>query len=114
MNRDPDSQEVAEAYIAYITGMWAQEYFTELVRSDAERAWAAVSLMVEKSPDAHALSLIATGPLEQFVLAHGEHFLEAITAESRRSPKMQKALGGVWGEQYMPKKVWNQIRKIAG
>jgi hypothetical protein len=52
--------------------------------------------LVELAPEGESAAFVAAGPLEEFVVAHGDQYLEAISSQARASQKRQQALGGVW------------------
>ena len=114
MKTTPSPEQVADAYLAYATNIWSQEYLSGLIRREPSVAWEVICRLVELAPESKSAAFIAAGPLEEFVVAHGEQFLEAISSQARVSQKMQRALGGVWQESQMPKKVWRQVQKLAG
>jgi len=114
MKTKPTPEQVADAYLAYAANIWSREYLIELIRKEPDVAWDIICRLIDSAPDGDSAAYIAAGPLEEFVVARGEQYLEAISSHARENPKMQQALGGVWQESQMPKKVWRQIQKLAG
>ena len=114
MKTTPSPEQVADAYLAYATNLWSQEYLTGLIRREPGVAWEVICRLFELAPESESAAFVAAGLLEEFVVAHGEQYLEAISSQACTSQKMRQALGGVRQESQMSKKVWRQIQKLAG
>jgi hypothetical protein len=109
----PSIVQVTDAYLSYAENRWSADYLMELIRTKPDEAWQILTRVIE-SVSEHSIYYVAAGPLEEFVVAHGGGYLEIISDYARTSPRMQRALGGVWGDSRMPRKVWKQIQKLAG
>ena len=113
MRNEPSFEQVADAYLSYAENLWSAEHLMNLIQTKPDEAWQIITRVIESASE-NTISIAAAGPLEEFVVAHGEDYLEVISAYARTSLKMRLALGGVWQETRMPKKVWRQIQKLAG
>jgi hypothetical protein len=103
--------ELLKAYLAYQKALqqdvedhsrfWAVEAMWDLVEWEPDGAWTFLLEMIERAEGEHALASIAAGPLENFLVTHGERFIERVEAEAARNPKFRRTLVGVWGENRM-------------
>lgn len=80
---------------------WAVEAMWDIVERDPEGAWSILLALIRRADGDRALSYIAAGPLENFLVAHGEAFLPRVEAEAGRNARFRRALVGVWGENRM-------------
>lgn len=75
---------------------WAWDALMEGVRDRPEEAWPVVLQSIEAAPRDDVLFAIAAGPLEDLVGRHADVLIDVIEAAARTSPKLRRALGGVW------------------
>ena len=82
--RDYTEAELVEAYIIAngVTGdessSWANDELLGLVWHDPERAWPIICSIVERNPPKWLLGILAAGPLEDLLRAHGPRFIERV------------------------------------
>jgi hypothetical protein len=115
-------EDLLETYLAYTKALeqgteddarfWAVEAMWELVDRDPEGAWTILLQMIDRADGDYALASIAAGPLENFIVAHGERFLGRIEAEARTTSKFRRALVGVWGQNRMPDELVRRLRAL--
>lgn len=88
---------------------WAWEQVEELVTYQPEEGWLILVELVNAAEDDDQLGGVAAGHLEEFVIEHGERFMEQITAEASQNAKFRKALSGIWLD---PSPLRRQIRPL--
>jgi hypothetical protein len=100
-DRDP-------AQASNLTGF---DEFDWVVRNKPEFAWQAiVAALHDPRLDVH-LGLMAAGPLEDLLSAHGPSFIDRVETEARSNPKFASMLGGVWRHQ-MTEEVWGRVQAV--
>jgi hypothetical protein len=101
-----------EAIGAHDERFWAVEAMWDLVARDPEGAWSILLELIGRADGDRALAYIAAGPLENFLVAHGERFLPLVEAEAGRNAKFRRALVGVWGENRMSEDLARRLRAL--
>lgn len=85
---------------------------TNVVLKGGDLALSLVLRLVADAPNPSALSYVAAGPLEDLLTRHGPAVWGAIKEEARRNPKLGAALGQVWAEGRIDRKVDAELRKL--
>jgi hypothetical protein len=109
----PDHERVVTAWFVHEETFWAWELVTKLVESDPEPAWRVISLLVEAAPSHDVLEIIGAGPLEDFLSAHGQHFIERIEKRAGDDPRFRHCLATVW-QGDIPDTLWARIQTAVG
>jgi len=86
---------------------WAWEEFERLTRDEPESAWSAILGVVVATDDEYTLAMLAAGPLEDLIDAHGEAFVERIEHIAAADAKFRSVLQGVWRSS--TPEVWQRI-----
>jgi hypothetical protein len=81
----------------------------EMVKRDPDAAWPFVLDLVSRAEDDRMLALIAAGPLEELIIAHGDRLIERIEAVAPGDLKFRPALRGVWGQNDMSRNVLQRL-----
>jgi len=95
----------------------------EIARENPAGAWEAIKVIVDyyPEPEYHScnkteaqsvVGLMAAGPLEDVLSAHGTRFIGFVETEARRDRRMARALGGVW-RSGMPEEIWMRVQQAA-
>jgi uncharacterized protein DUF6869 len=100
-----DSQEREDKF-------WSWDRLWELVHDDPEAAWNVIQIISEDGSD-RVLANLATGPLEDLLVEHGDQFIDRVEALARRDAQFRKLLGAVWQNSMSPK-LWRRIKAVAG
>ena len=93
--RDYTEAELVEAYIIEngVTGddssSWANDELMALVWEDPERAWPIICSIVERNPPKWLLAILAAGPLEDLLKAHGPRFIERVEQVAIQSERFR-------------------------
>lgn len=84
-----------------------------IIRNEAVTAWNLILRTIEKNSSEKSLSMLAAGPVEDFIKFHGCNFIELIEEEAKKNSKFRWLLGGVWkGETN--NEIWHRIEQIRG
>lgn len=86
------------------------ERFTDAVRHDPERAWAAILIVVKSTNNEFVLENLAAGPLENLLVEHGDAFVDRIEYQAGNE-QFRWLLRGVWGERVAPS-IWVRIEQV--
>jgi hypothetical protein len=89
---------------------WAWEEFERLTRDEPESAWSAILGVVVATDDEYTLAMLAAGPLEDLISAHGEAFVERIEHMAAADAKFRSVLQGVWRSSRP--EVWQRIEVL--
>ena len=91
---------------------WAVEAMWDIVDRDPEGAWSILLELIRRADGDRALAYIAAGPLENFLVAHGELYLPRVETEARCNAKFRRALVGVWGENRMSEDLVRRLHAL--
>lgn len=75
---------------------WAWEAIEETISEDTETAWLLLLSLIDTAPDEESRGLIGAGPLENFIMANADGFIERIEAAASGRPRFKEALASVW------------------
>lgn len=94
---------LVERYLAFelgraATDWWAWEALAEGARVHPEETLDLVLRAIEAAPDERTLLAVAAGPLEDLVVEHAALLVDRLEAASAASPKLRRALAGVWAD----------------
>lgn len=111
--RDALASLIVDGYLEQLGGWtgdlhWTWSIVEELVRGRPDIAWPMLLEMIRRCPDDAALGLLAAGPLEDYLAAHGRAVIDSVEAEAARNPQLRQALGGTW-QNAMTDDVWARI-----
>lgn len=93
---------------------WADSRLGDLMRrepedgGDPQAAWEIVLAINERPMSGKAIALLAAGPLEDFLVYHGDAFIERVEEQARRDPVFNHLLGGVW-RNAISDSVWQRV-----
>jgi len=104
---------VVDGYLEQLAGWagdlhWTWLIVDDLVRHRPDIAWPLLLEMIRRCPDDAALDLLAAGPLEDYLAAHGRAVIDAVEAEAARNPRLRRALGSVW-QNATPHDAWARV-----
>ena len=107
--------ELADAYLRqwshrHDEDWWAFGQVCGVVRSDPEKAWALMRILLHKADSNVALANVAAGPLEDLLEIHGPAVIDRVEDESRKHANVRLALSGVWLDRDSPK--WARWMKL--
>jgi hypothetical protein len=89
---------------------WAYGVMSSLVMDAPEIAWPILLEVIDRAPD-EALGNIAAGPLEDLIGNHGFQIIDALEVEARQSPKLRRALVGVW-QGLTVESIWSRVQAL--
>lgn len=117
-----DSQQIAAAWIKLHSIsekspereklLWAHIRVWELVKDDPEQGWKIIETIRHLDASDLILSNLAAGPLEDFLVAHGEMFIDRIEEVAKDDQQLKKLLGAVWKND-MSDALWARISAVA-
>lgn len=107
---------IVDGYLEQLAGWagdlhWTWPIVEELVRGRPDIAWPMLLEMIRRCPDDAALSLLAAGPLEDYLAGHAGKAIGAVEAEAVRNPRLRRALGFTW-KRSMADDVWARIEAV--
>lgn len=85
--------------------------FDWVVRNKPELAWQAIIAALHDPRFGVHLGLLAAGPLEDLLSAHGQSFIDRVETQARSNPEFASMLGGVWRHQ-MTEEVWGRVQAV--
>lgn len=88
---------------------WAWEEFERLTRAEPEEAWTAVLAVIDATDDEYTLGMLAAGPLEDLIDAHGQAFVDRIEQRASADSRFRSVLQGVWRSS--TPQVWERIER---
>ena len=91
---------------------WSHDRLWELIQDDPEAAWNIIQIISREGSDL-IRSNLATGPLEDLLVAHGDRFIDRVEALAERDARFRKLLGATW-QNSMPDPLWSRIKAVAG
>lgn len=108
-----NSTRLAKAYLEYYLHHGEGDFRTwmqveEIVRRDPDEGWLLVLALVDAARNHEELMYVAAGPLEEFLIRHGQRKLADLTAAAQGSRKLRRALAGVWGREDMS----GEVRRV--
>ena len=122
MNDSRTREELLSAYLARAASegdsgadderFWAVEAMWDIVEKDPDGAWSILLELIRRADGDRALAYIAAGPLENFLVAHGERYLPQVETEAGRNAKFRRALVGVWGENRMSEDLVRRLHAL--
>jgi hypothetical protein len=71
-----------------------------------------VWLLSKQSMTKKSFISLAAGPLEDFLVIHGERYISDLRKRALQHGKVRLALGGVW-QRSIKKSVWRQIEVLS-
>jgi hypothetical protein len=121
--RGANADEIREAKTSALSSFppfseHPQEWAADEVRSNIEGAagdaWQLVLKLVEFVPDNDGVvSLLAAGPIEDFLVFHGNQCFSQVEQLAMNCPRFKHLLGGVW-QNDMSEELWNKVQSIRG
>jgi hypothetical protein len=118
---DHTDSELVEAYIIAIgvTGddsfSWANDELMCLVWEDPERAWPIIMSIAERDLPTWQLAILAAGPLEDLLQAHGLKFIDRVEQKALQSESFRKnVLARIYPDACRPDEVADRVRALRG
>lgn len=96
----------------YKDNFWAYHELSDLVDDEPDSALLVMQMIWQSSDDQQVLTNLAAGPLEDFLVKHGELFIDQIEDLARRDNKLSMLLGNVWKND-IADLVWARIQKFS-
>ncbi len=75
---------------------WPLAEVRDMVDEDPERAWRLILRLSDAAPNIECESILAAGPIEEFLSKHGAAFIERVEQQAAKAPKFNHIFGGVW------------------
>ncbi|MBQ0936425.1 DUF6869 domain-containing protein [Ideonella paludis] len=90
-----DRNALVTAWLTYQRNWWAFEALDDLIRESPVDAWETLLALID-SAEPEMLEQIGAGPLEDFVGAHADTYIERLEQEASTNLAFQKAMKSVW------------------
>ncbi|WP_068988345.1 DUF6869 domain-containing protein [Kangiella sediminilitoris] len=75
---------------------WADDLILSITISEPEKLWDIILAILAKDPPMTVLSVLAAGPLEDYLATNIEAFISKVETQAKKDPKFAFLLGGVW------------------
>jgi len=86
------------------------ELMLDAVDDVPESVWSAILKILEHDLTEEQIALLAAGPMEDLLAAHGIQFIERVEREAEQNPRFNHLLGGVWRSS-MTEDVWGRVQR---
>lgn len=83
-----------------------------IIQRDPGEGWKFIEAVRRMDVDAHLLSNLAAGPLEDYLVAHGETEIERVESLAKHDPSLRDLLAQTW-KNAMSDKVWRRVQLAA-
>lgn len=91
---------------------WVMDSIDDIIRSDGSLAWRVIDEVRRINGSDRILANLAAGPLEDFLVIHGESHISRIEEAAKNDPQLRKLLGATWKNQ-MSEELWARIRSVS-
>lgn len=91
-----DPKAIATAWLEFQRCSWAYDCLLALVDEEPDTALAVLGSLVEQAESDERLQEVGAGPLEDFVRAHGDKFVDRLETCARLDGRWRTALRSVW------------------
>lgn len=107
---DLDIQEMAESWITTPRPDWTKDddKLYQTLHTEPDKALSVIFAMMQLTDDPKCHADIAAGPLEDFLGAHGETYVDGFHALALQERRLREVLDGVW-QGSMSKIVWRRV-----
>lgn len=111
--KDESTSQTSERkpIVAYADS-WADELINELTSENPDVAWKFIQRVVSKTENSYVLEILAAGPLEGLLSAHGEYVIERVESEAANNPQFRSVLALVW-QNLMADSIWERVKKAS-
>lgn len=83
-----------------------------IIQRDPGEGWKFIEAVRRMDVDAHLLSNLAAGPLEDYLVAHGETEIERVESLAKHDPSLRDLLAQMW-KNAMSDEVWRRVQLAA-
>lgn len=83
-----------------------------IIQRDPGEGWKFIEAVRRMDVDAHLLSHLAAGPLEDYLVAHGETEIERVESLAKHDPSLRDLLAQTW-KNSMSDEVWRRVQLAA-
>jgi hypothetical protein len=92
---------------------WMFLWVVEMLQEYPDEAWPVLLSLIDVARDDKELALVAAGPLEELLVAHGLHVIDRVEEQAARNGRFRRALSGVWRRE-IGDEVWGRVVKARG
>lgn len=92
------------------TDAWAFDCVCELVEDSPDLAVDFVLRALAFCETNQDVAVLAAGPLEELLKAHGAKVIRSIEVEAEKSARFRLLLSGVWGKPHIDPAVWRRVK----
>jgi hypothetical protein len=89
----------------------ATALLTQLIQVRPDEAWERILALVACAPDEEAIGYVGAGPLEDFLIAHGQAFIDRVEATAISDARFAACLATVWGSNSIDSGVYARISR---
>jgi hypothetical protein len=87
-----------------------EECHWEQAFSSPDLWWRFIKMASERRMPDQVFSVLAAGPLEDFLASYGPEYIEEVEFLAKQSPSFNNLLGGVW-QNSIDANVWERVQK---
>ena len=110
---DGDGEELLSAWFNYQQTFWSFDEVWKSLGKSPHRFWGMIKAMTIAAPDKAALAYIGAGPIEDFLSAYGDTFIDAIEQFAASNENFRFALSCVWKSD-ISDDVWQRVTNALG
>jgi len=93
--------------------LWAIHGLDDMAKQDPEACWRLIMELVLRAQSNYQLASLASGPLEDLLVKHGNDFIERVERAASNNDRFRETLFGVWRSD-IPEDVWIRVEKARG
>lgn len=90
---------------------WTFEKLYDVVLNQPELAWELILQILSIDQSNVVYENLSAGPLEDFLVYHGEQYIEKIENQARLDKNFNELLGGVWRNN-ISEYIWRRIETV--
>jgi hypothetical protein len=92
---------------------WMYVWVVEMLQEHPDEAWPVLQALVAVARDDRELAVVAAGPIEEVLVAHGPLVIARVETQAAQDPKFRRALSGVWRSE-IAEAVWVRVSSARG
>lgn len=108
-----DGEELVSSWFAYHQTSWGFDEVWRSLGKDPHRFWEMIKAMTIAAQDETALAYIGAGPIEDFLSAYGDMFIDVIEQFAAINANFRYALTCVWKSD-MSDELWQRVTNALG
>jgi hypothetical protein len=92
---------------------WAMDKVLDITYERPHELWDLILEVLRRNPDDYVMSVLAAGPLEDYLVKGGEDAITRVEAQAASDSHFKHLLGGVWRND-MSESTWARVLACRG